>query len=107
MAKLDISSRPRGKKGHCRRSKKSPTRVDLTPMVDLGFLLITFFMVATSWSRPRAMNILMPAPGDPMPISEKLSLTILPLSGDRLFFYQGRLDEAIAQHRFGTTLFSE
>ena len=49
------------KKGGKKRSKKLPSRVDMTPMVDLGFLLITFFMLATSMIKPQTMEIAMPS----------------------------------------------
>ncbi|HNX42815.1 MAG TPA: biopolymer transporter ExbD [Bacteroidales bacterium] len=49
------------KKGGKKRSKKMNPRVDLTPMVDLGFLLITFFMLATSLIKPQTMEITMPS----------------------------------------------
>ncbi len=56
MAELNMQSLDKGKRGMVRRAKKLSTKVDLTPMVDLGFLLITFFMVATTWSKARAMR---------------------------------------------------
>lgn len=59
MAELDTSSGG-GKKGGKVRTKKANTKVDLTAMVDLAFLLITFFMLTTSLSKPIAMDIAKP-----------------------------------------------
>jgi biopolymer transport protein ExbD len=65
MAELDTSSQGKQKKGHKKkRTKKVSTRVDLTPMVDLGFLLVTFFMLTTTFSKPQTMEINMPVKPD-------------------------------------------
>jgi biopolymer transport protein ExbD len=60
MAEISQDSGSHKKDGK-KRSKKLPSRVDMTPMVDLGFLLITFFMLATSLIKPQTMEIAMPS----------------------------------------------
>ncbi len=61
MAEMNVpeSGAKKGKKKA--RSKKMSTRVDLTAMVDLGFLLITFFMLATTFNKPKTMEVNKPA----------------------------------------------
>lgn len=69
MAEMNIPEK--GGKGGKKRSKKASTRVDLTAMVDLGFLLITFFMLATTFNKPKAMEVNKPAKEDNQEVEEK------------------------------------
>jgi biopolymer transport protein ExbD len=90
MAEINTGSSDRGhKKGT--RSRKLSTRVDMTPMVDLGFLLITFFMLTTTLSKPKAMDLKMPADDKehPQKLAESKSLTILLGANNAVSYYEG------------------
>ncbi|HTI11705.1 MAG TPA: biopolymer transporter ExbD [Puia sp.] len=102
MAELTIQAGHTRKRGG-RRSKKSSTRVDLTPMVDLGFLLITFFILTTTWSKPHATNLNMPAKGDSSAVGREAALTLVALGNDKIFYYHGDLGQALKEGRFGIT----
>lgn len=70
---------------------KGAPSVDMTPMVDLGFLLITFFMLATTMSKPKTMEIIKPAKNeddkDAPPLKKSRSLSILLGENDKAYFY--------------------
>ncbi len=84
-----------GKKKGGGKSKKLSTRVDLTPMVDLGFLLITFFMFTTTMAKPKTMQLNMPdsdktiTDQEKNKVKESTALTILLSSNHRLYYYEG------------------
>jgi biopolymer transport protein ExbD len=60
MSEIQTGDGGNHKKGGKKKGKKLSTRVDMTPMVDLAFLLITFFMLTTSMNKPQTMEINMP-----------------------------------------------
>lgn len=79
-------------KGGKKRAKKQSTRVDMTPMVDLAFLLLTFFVLTSTFSKPKSMELSMPAPpeGDIKPTEVKNGVTFLLTKDDRIFYYVGQ-----------------
>lgn len=83
------ASHETGRQRGGRRSKKLSTRVDMTPMVDLGFLLITFFMLTTVLAKPGAMALIIPADGPPTPVGDSKSLTLL-IHGHSVSWYEGQ-----------------
>ncbi|NGY38553.1 biopolymer transporter ExbD [Flavobacterium sp. XN-5] len=90
-----------GKKGGKVRAKKANAKVDLTAMVDLAFLLITFFMLTTTLSKPQSMNLGLPDK-DPskdnvdMKVDENRTMTIMLGADNKLVYYVGLLATPIA-----------
>lgn len=98
MAELDTGGGGGHKKGPgVKKSKKLSTRVDLTPMVDLGFLLITFFIFTTTMSSPTAMKLNMPddtaKDEEKNKAKESGALTIMLSKDDHIYYYEGKLAE--------------
>jgi biopolymer transport protein ExbD len=84
------------KSSHNRTSKrrliKRSTRVDLTPMVDLGFLLITFFVFTTQLTQPTVMNLNMPFDKDKErdDVCESCVLTVMLKEDNIIQYYEGK-----------------
>ena len=91
MAEFDLSGIKSRIKKQVRKQKKNSTRVDLTPMVDLGFLLITFFMVTTAWTKPHVTKLNLPHDGDSSLVSNEAALTILVAGHNQVVYYYGQL----------------
>jgi biopolymer transport protein ExbD len=78
-----------------RRAKKPSGRVDMTPMVDLGFLLLTFFVLTSTLKEPQVMELSVPAkekepkPEDKTKFPAKLTINILLGENNRVFWYEG------------------
>jgi biopolymer transport protein ExbD len=93
MAELDPSCGGHKKGPGVKKGKKLSTRVDLTPMVDLGFLLITFFIFTTTVSQPTAMKINLPKdvdkPEEQNKVKASAVLTIMLGKSDNIYYYEG------------------
>jgi biopolymer transport protein ExbD len=85
------SGSSKGKHGKI-RAKKNSTHIDMTPMVDLAFLLLTFFMLTTTFGKPKTMEINMPVK-DPTnkPQEVNNAITMLLTGDDKAFWYYGEL----------------
>lgn len=96
MAEIADSGGGGHKKGGKKRAKKQSTRVDMTPMVDLAFLLLTFFVLTSTFSKPKSMELALPAPPekpeDQKPV--KNGVTFLLTKDDKIFYYTGEFYEA-------------
>jgi biopolymer transport protein ExbD len=99
MAELNTGGE--GKKGGKVRSKKSNPGVDLTAMVDLAFLLITFFMLTTTLAKPQSMPLAMPEkedpnkPKDPTKVDEERLMTVLIGKDNKILWYRGKFETPV------------
>jgi biopolymer transport protein ExbD len=88
MAEISTAITNRKSRG-VKKSKKLSTRVDLTPMVDLGFLLITFFIFTTTMTQPTAMHLNLPADSNPTPTRVSSVITLLLGKNNNIYYYEG------------------
>jgi biopolymer transport protein ExbD len=96
MAEITTGNSKKGK--HFGKLNKKNTRVDLTAMVDLGFLLITFFVFTTTMSTATAMNLNMPNDKDSTafdPICKSCVLTVILGKNNTIYYYEGQDNDAV------------
>jgi len=88
----DIIQTEHKQKAGVPKTKKTSLRVDLTPMVDLGFLLIAFFVLTTTIAKPTSMKLAIPDDRGKRPPSEapeSKTLNILLGADNQTFIYDG------------------
>src|SRR5436190_1624265 len=73
-----------------KRAKKSSTRIDMTPMVDLAFLLLTFFVLTSTFNKAKTMEIPFPDNSDKTK-NQKVNnaVTFLLTKDDGIYYYDG------------------
>ena len=90
-------------------TKKQILRIDMTPMVDLGFLLITFFVFTTTISAPMVTDLYMPRDNsvtNPPTLPENLALTLLLDDNNKVYYYHGDFTKAIKANNIFETGYS-
>ncbi|MEW5875616.1 MAG: biopolymer transporter ExbD [Candidatus Zixiibacteriota bacterium] len=94
MGAVDLGGgKPEGKKKGLRRPKRRVSiRIDMTPMVDIAFLLLIFYMVSTIFAEPQAMEVNLPPSKDSQDVRESQALTIRVDPQDRIFWSVGKDD---------------
>ena len=95
---LPTASNSRRRAG-VKRMKRHSVKTDMTPMVDLGFLLITFFVFTAELSKPSVVKLIMPKDGHETPVGNSNALTILLDANDRVYYYHGNWKDASATNR--------
>ena len=98
MASIEEGGGGGHKKGPgVKKAKKLSTHLDMTPMVDLGFLLITFFIFTTTMSSPTTMELYMPKDTDKDDEQNKAkesgALTVMLSKNNQIYYYEGQLKE--------------
>jgi biopolymer transport protein ExbD len=95
MAEI-IANEGGGKHKGKRRAKKLSTHIDMTPMVDLACLMLTFFMLTTAFAKPKIMEIVLPdntKPKDPPPeVNKSRVVNIILDENNKVYWYQGKIE---------------
>lgn len=102
MAEITANSSNK-RKGFGKSIHRRSTRVDLTPMVDLGFLLLTFFVFTTSLAEAKAMTLIEPKESDYTPVKESAAMTFLLSRNNGLYYYEGMFNPGSTKFKLRKT----
>ena len=105
MAAINTAINERHRAG-VRRSKKNTPKTDMTPMVDLGFLLITFFVITMELNKPATLNLNMPKEGPTTDLGKSNALTVLLGKNNAIYYYHGDWHDALKANGIFQTNFS-
>jgi biopolymer transport protein ExbD len=79
--------------GRSTRRTRAGLHIDMTPMVDVAMLLLTFFMLTTVFNKPQAMELIMPASHDPVPVTPDKLITLFIDRHSQIFSQHGDSDD--------------
>ena len=109
MAQIENTANVRKGKSFS-HNKKQLLKIDMTPMVDLGFLLITFFVFTTTISTPTVTDLFMPKDPidekDPPKLINDLALTLLLDDNNKIYYYHGIFSDAVNTNNIYETNYS-
>jgi biopolymer transport protein ExbD len=104
MAEVNHGNGPQKRADGKMRAKRMSTRIDMTPMVDLAFLLLTFFILTSTFSKFRVMDVTMPDDRDPghvLPVNHKDVLNLALAEDNKIYWWIG-LDPPVALTNYST-----
>jgi len=103
MKPLHINRTPKYHSLQQEEEQDRSVNVDMNPMVDLAFLLLTFFMLATTFNLPQVMELVLPLDpeqeqaAEQQPVKESTTITLLLAESDQLYWYQGISDVTLSK----------
>lgn len=105
MAQIELQT---AESKRTKRKLHPSLRIDMTPMVDLGFLLITFFIFTTTMSEKKAVKLFVPSDkGAPSPYGQSKVLTLLLGKNNKVYAYEGKFEDAVNGNRIVSTTYTE
>lgn len=103
MAQLLSSAEGNRRQKSAAKRKTHSLRIDMTPMVDLGFLLIAFFVMTAEMAKPTVLNLAMPKDGEPTDLCNSCAITVLLGKNHTVYYYEGAWNDAIETNSIAQT----